>query len=91
MNSVGICDENNLFGALEFSNYCIKNYIQPIISTEFEKQGRVDYAQYLINLAIEYTYQLSSNDDIKKTLIEISFELSKQNKFDETFYLLWEM
>jgi hypothetical protein len=62
-----------------------------IISTEFEKQGRVDYAQYLINLAIEYTYQLSSNDDIKKTLIEISFELSKQNKFDETFYLLWEI
>jgi DNA polymerase-3 subunit alpha len=36
MSAVGICDENNLFGALEFSNYCISNKIQPIISAEFE-------------------------------------------------------
>ncbi|MDA0901916.1 MAG: DNA polymerase III subunit alpha [Proteobacteria bacterium] len=34
MPAIAICDSSNLFGALEFSLYCKKNNIQPIIACE---------------------------------------------------------
>ncbi|MFT6219470.1 MAG: DNA polymerase-3 subunit alpha [Rickettsiales bacterium] len=53
MPAVGICDNGNLFGALEFSSACKKSAIQPIIACEM-----------LIDLSEEQNHKISHLDQI---------------------------
>ncbi len=42
MPAVAIADSGNLFGALEFSQYCTAKGVQPIIGCQVSLGGRVD-------------------------------------------------
>ena len=75
MPAIGICDSGNLFAALEFSSYCKKNSIQPIIGCELLLDLNDRDKKNLSNLDIEQTLTtlpvIAKNEEGYKNLMYI--------------------
>ncbi|OJV13147.1 MAG: DNA polymerase III subunit alpha [Alphaproteobacteria bacterium 33-17] len=45
MNALAICDEHNLFGSLEFSEYAVKKGLKPIIGVQLRAESPFGYGE----------------------------------------------
>ena len=73
MPAVAVTDRNNLFGALEFSQYAAKAGIQPIVGVDLairrEEEGGVAVASKL--LTVDWLTLLAQNEDGYKNLMRL--------------------
>ncbi len=73
MSAVAVTDRNNLFGALEFSQYAAKAGIQPIVGVDLairrEEEGGVAVASKL--LTVDWLTLLAQNEDGYKNLMRL--------------------
>ncbi len=73
MPAVAVTDRNNLFGALEFSQYAAKAGIQPIVGVDLalrrEEEGGVASASKL--LTVDWLTLLAQNEDGYKNLMRL--------------------
>jgi len=76
MPAIGICDGGNLFAALEFSSYCKKNGIQPIVGCEI-----------LLDLNDRDKKNLS-NLDIEKSLTKLPLIAKNEEGYKNLMYLV---
>ncbi len=76
MPALGIMDCGNFFGALEFSSYCKKNGIQPILGSEI-----------LVDLQGHETKNLS-NLDIENSLVKMPLIASSEQGYKNLMYLV---
>jgi len=74
--ALGVTDCGNLFGALEFSSYCKKNSIQPILGSEI-----------LLDLQNHETKNLS-NLDIENSLVKMPLIASSDEGYKNLMYLV---
>jgi len=75
MPAIGICDNQNLFGALEFSSTCKKNSIQPILGCDLLLDINDKDKKNLSNLDIEKSFSklplIAKNEEGYKNLMKL--------------------
>ncbi len=76
MPALGIMDSGNLFGALEFSSYCKKAGIQPILGSELLVDFKINDNKNLSNL------------DIEKSLCKMPLIARTQEGYENLMYLV---